>query len=90
MNITTNKRLTGAGWGGIIRPMKSEKNSAGVGTVFARQISCQIGRAILVIFTIILVIFHYTSAINFEIITLLIRWANQFIWRLLCLNTHQL
>ena len=45
MNITINKRLTGEGRGGIIRTMKSRKNSARVGTVIARQISCQIGRA---------------------------------------------
>ena len=53
--------------------------SAEVGTLFARQISCQIGRAILVIFTIILVIFHYTFRFSYVIIALLIRWANQFI-----------
>ena len=42
MNININKRLTGEGRGGIICPMKSEKNSAGVGTVIARQIACQL------------------------------------------------
>ena len=51
MNITIIYLLTRRALGGIIRPMKSEKNSARVGTLFARQISCQIGRAILVIFT---------------------------------------
>ena len=49
MNITINKKLTGEGRGGIIRRMKSGKKSAGVGTVFARQNPCQIGRSVLVI-----------------------------------------
>ncbi len=44
VNININKRLTGEGRGGIICPMKSEKNSARVGTVFARQIACQLPR----------------------------------------------
>ena len=33
---------------------------------------------------------YYTSAVNFETIALLIRWANQFTRRHICLNTHQL
>ena len=42
MNITINKRLTGRAVGGIICRMKSEKNSARVGTLFARQNPCQL------------------------------------------------
>ena len=90
MNITINKRLTGRAVGDIICPMKSEKNSARVGTLFARQISCQIGRAILVILHNYFGNIYYTSAVNFETITLLIRWANQLTEDIICLNTHQL
>jgi hypothetical protein len=74
VNITINKRLTRRSLGDIIRPMKSEKNSARVGTLFARQNPCQTGREILVIFT----------PKSFDrpphsrgTIALLIRWANQ-------------
>ena len=61
--------------------------SAGVGTLFARQNPCQTGRAILVIFT---PKSFDRPPYSHVIITLLIRWANQFTRRLLCLNTHQL
>ena len=64
--------------------MKSEKNSARVGTLFARQNPCQLrglatpdSAIFLVIFTIILVIFHYTLRFTCNTIALLIRWANQ-------------
>ena len=87
VNITklfSLRGLTKRALGVIICPMKSEKNSAGVGTLFARQISCQLrglatpdSAIFLVIFTIILVIFHYTLRFTCNTIALLIRWANQ-------------
>ena len=93
MNININKRLTGEGRGGIIRPMKSRNQrriarglarllqGARVGTVIARQNPCQLRGLATPDRAIFSVIFtpksldrppHYR-----DIITLLIRWANQ-------------
>ena len=58
--------------------------SAGVGTLFARQNPCQLRGLATPDSAIFLVILHnyfgniyYTSAVNFETIALLIRWADQ-------------
>ena len=66
--------------------MKSRKNSAGVGTLFARQISCQLRGLATPDSAIFLVILHnyfgniyYTSAVNFETIALLTRWASHLL-----------
>ena len=71
--------LTRRALGDIICPMKSEKNSARVGTVIARQISCQMEGADFGN------IHNYFGNISLDrppysrvIISLLIRWANQF------------
>ncbi len=82
MNININKRLTGEGRGGIICPMKSEKNSAGVGTVIARQIACQLRGLATPDRAIFSVIFTPKSLdrppYSHGTISLLIRWADQF------------
>ena len=81
MNITINKRLTGLGWGGIIRPMKSEKNSARVGTIIARQIACQLRGLATTdsanFFGNISQRKRLILRFTYGLIALLIRWANQ-------------
>jgi len=81
VNITINKRLTGLGWGGIIRPMKSEKNSARVGTIIARQIACQLRGLATTdsanFFGNISQRKRLILRFTYGLIALLIRWANQ-------------